>query len=114
VWFRGKVGAVGFEKKGARGDFLDTGVKFFGVFKSYDPCERDGVAHVDQLLRLGEGPRKAVKDCLKASCVRLESGDGIFPAISLVNDDIEAELSRKIQLLLKKNRLAIFFVGICQ
>ena len=114
MWFRGKVGAVGFEKKGARGDFLDTGVKFLGVFKSYDPCERDGVAHVDQLLRLGEGPRKAVKDCLKASCVRLESGDGIFPAISLVNDDIEAELSRKIQLLLKKNRLAISFVGICQ
>jgi hypothetical protein len=43
----GEVGAVGLEKKGASGDFLNTGVKFLGIFKSYDSRERDGVTHAD-------------------------------------------------------------------
>jgi hypothetical protein len=109
----GKVGAVGLEKEGASGNLLDAEVKFLGVFKSDDAGERDGVAHMDQLFGLREGARKAVKDCLEAPGVGLESADGIFPAISLMNDNVEAKLHCKIQLLLEKDRLAILLLSVC-
>ena len=84
----GEVGAVGLEKEGASGNLLDAGVKFLGIFKSDDAGERDGVAHMDQLFGLREGARKAVKDCLEPPGVGLECADGIFPAISLMNDNV--------------------------
>jgi hypothetical protein len=53
-----------------------------------------------------------VKDCLEPPGVGLESADGIFPAISLMNDNVEAKLRCKIQLLLEKDRLAILLLSI--
>ena len=72
------------------------------------------MAHLEEFGRLIGGSREAVEDTPQTAGVRFEGGEGIRPAVALVDDHVEAESDGQIQLLLKEDGLAVFQVGIGQ
>ena len=65
--FGREVRAIGLKKEGTRGNFLDAGMKVAGIFKGDNPCKGDRVTQFDQLLGLGMGTRKTVKNSPQTS-----------------------------------------------
>lgn len=110
----GEVRAVRFQEVGAGGDLLNAGVQFARIFECDDSRQGDGMTHREELLRLRPCARKAVKDGLESSGVGFQGGQSVRPTIPLMDDDVEFQFEREIELLLEKNGLAILEIGIGQ
>lgn len=108
----GEVRAIGLHEKRARGNLAGGGLGIVCVFEGDDTRKRDGVACGGEFFGLLGSSREAVKDCAEAASEGGESGEGIVPAVALVNDHVEVEACGEVELLLKKDGLSVLVVGI--
>ena len=98
---RREIGTIGldheFPKRKLRRDLAHVRA----VFESHDPGERNQMTERDNFIGLFRVPPKQWKTPRTLPAVVAHDFESIVPGIALMNDDIQPELDREIELLLE-------------
>ena len=75
------------------------------IFESHDARERNKMFKIENLVGLLQRSAEAMKHAAQFSGIRSHDFERVLPGIALMNDDVQAEFHREIELLLKQTRL---------
>ena len=93
-----EVGAVGLDHEGIHGNCGDNIPHKCCIFECDDAGEGNKVAERKNLSSLIRRVAEAMEHTPKTACVGLQNIHRVIPRIALVDDDVEAEFRRKVEL----------------
>src|SRR5438270_12963611 len=111
-WHRREIRTIGFHHEFPERNLCRNRPDGSAIFESHDPGKRNEMIEIEYFICLLERAAKAMKHAPHLVSVRPHHLECVIPGVALMNYDIELELDREIELLLKQYRLLRFISAI--